>query len=223
VRIHLPSQRGQTFNFLLYDQDTEDRENLHRQDFIGSQKANIGQLCNAPNGEKQLYLVKDGRLVCNRRKEPTMLLVRVVPVFENLGQLELTISGHCLAPTHSLCPTRSYVEFWKPWKDKWLPVARTEMIKTVFGDVNPKFRTMRIPLASLCNGNLSLPIKIRCMGDKVKRDPVLIGEAEVSVGGILSGDNEVIKLENTQPDKCLRGAPGTIRLSDAKILNDRMA
>jgi len=210
VRTNFFFEQVQTLRFDVFDEDTEDQKNLSDHDFVGSCSVNLGQLCHQFSSKKRFPLVKNGRTLTVSGK-PTTLLVRVEEVLENLDELELTISGHGLAAMDWWGTSDPYVEFLKPLEDgSWLPVAKTETIKLT---VNPKFKRMTIKIAHLCNGNYSLPIKVRCLDWNLTCDPMLIGEAEVSVRGILGGNSMDVTLKN--PEK--QGTVGTLRLLDAKI------
>merc|ERR1719320_631628 len=88
-----------------------------------------------------------------------------------------------------------YVEFLKPLEDgSWLPVARTETLKRT---VNPRFKKFSVKLALLCNGDINMPLKVRCLDWNLNNDPDLIGEAEITIKGILSGECNEVRLKNS--------------------------
>merc|ERR1719204_824699 len=89
-----------------------------------------------------------------------------------------------------------FVEFLKPSENGgYLPVARTETIKST---LNPRYRKFHIKLATLCNADINMPLKVRCLDWNLNSDPDLIGEAQVTVRQILGGKNAKVNLKNPQ-------------------------
>jgi len=81
---------------------------------------------------------------------------------------------------------------------------------------------MNVKLARLCNGDINIPIKLRCYDWNLNSDSELIGEAEITVQGILSGENAEVILKNSRGrgkccGLCKRNSFGTIRLMDAVV------
>jgi len=224
VRTRFFGEEGPTLRIYVFDEDDKARQDS---DYIGSCIVNLFKLYKVFSGKQELILTKCGHIVkSNVNGITTSLLVRLEEVRENLGVLKLRVSGHGLAAVNckGLTTSNPYVELLKPLNDNsLLTVARTE---TVYRNLNPVSKTMTIELSRLRNGEPYSLIKLRCMAEKTTEDPVLIGDAQVSVKDILrstlSGDNVDVKLENRNSPLCLHGVwkqdPGIIRLSDAKIL-----
>jgi len=133
---------------------------------MGSCIVNLFNLRNVFSGKQELILTKCGRIVkSNVNGITTALLLRIEEVRENLGMLKLRISGHGLAAVNckGLTRSNSYVELLKPLNDNsLLPFARTE---TLYGTLNPVFKTMTIELSRLHNGDAYSLLKIRCMAE----------------------------------------------------------
>jgi len=219
VRTRFFGEKGPPLRINVFDEDDKARQNS---DFIGRCEVNLFQLCNDVSGEKTFDLRNDGRIVkSNVNDMRTSLLVRVEQVRENLGVLKLGVSGCGLAKMkwNGFGSANPYVELLKPFNENsLLTVARTE---TFYRSLNPVFETMTIELSRLRNEEAYSLLNLRCMSEKRSEDPLLIGEAQVSVEDILSGDNVDVKIKNSNPPSCLHGwwkqDPGIIRLS-AKIL-----
>jgi len=220
VRTDFFFEQVQLLRFDVYDADANDTHDLSRHDFVGSCTANLGELCHAVKQKKQLVLMRDGRHVFGSKRRQTKLLVRVEEVIDNQDELEMTITGHNLAAMDWFGTSDPYVEFLKPLEDgSWLPVARTETLK---GTVNPRFKKFSVKLAMLCNADINIPLKMRCLDWNLNSDPDLIGEAEITVRGILSGENAEVVLKNPQGSQnccgfCARSSYGIIRLRDAQL------
>jgi len=220
VRTDFFFEQVQVLRFDIYDANIDDTRKLSQHDFIGSCTTNLGELCHAVKQKKQLELMKDGRHVFGARRRQTKLLVRVEEVIDNQDELKMTITGHGLAAMDWFGTSDPYVEFLKPLEDgSWLPVARTETLKR---QVNPVFKTFTVKLALLCNGDVNIPLKIKCLDWNLNSDPDLIGEAQITVKGILSGEDAEVILKNKDGAGrccgiCPRSTYGTIRLTDAVI------
>jgi len=220
IRTDFFFEQVQVLRFDIYDADADDTRNLSKHDFIGSCTTNLGELCHAVRQKKQLDLMKGGRNVFGAKRRQTKLLVRVEEVIDNQDELKMTITGHNLAAMDWFGTSDPYVEFLKPLEDgSWLPVARTETLKRT---VNPQFKKFSVKLALLCNGDINIPLKMRCLDWNLNSDPDLIGEAQVTVRGILSGEDAQVILRNPKGHGkccglCSRSSYGTIRLRDAQI------
>jgi len=220
IRTNFFFEQVQLLRFDVYDADHKDLYNLTGHDFVGSCSANLGQLCHAINSKKRFDLMKDGRNVSGANRKKTTLLVRVEEVLDNQDELQMSISGHNLAALDWMGTSDPYIEFCKPLEDgTWLPVARTETIK---GTLNPRWKLMKVKLARLCNGDISIPIQLRCFDWNLNGDPDLIGWAEITVQGILSGENANVTLKNSNGGRkccglCKRTSFGTIRIMDAIV------
>ncbi|MBN3302457.1 CPNE1 protein, partial [Amia calva] len=71
-----------------------------------------------------------------------------------------------------------YLEFYKQTETGWQLAHRTEVIKN---NLNPVWKPFKIPLQSLCNGDLEKPVKVECYDYDNDGSHDLIGTFETNV------------------------------------------
>ncbi|TKS88030.1 Copine-3 [Collichthys lucidus] len=89
-----------------------------------------------------------------------------------LGQLECTLGQDFFGKSDP------YLEFYKQTETGWQLAHRTEVVKN---NLNPTWRPFRIPLQSLCGGDLEKPIKVECYDYDNDGSHDLIGTFETTM------------------------------------------
>uniref|UniRef100_A0A7N6AGT7 Copine-3 n=1 Tax=Anabas testudineus TaxID=64144 RepID=A0A7N6AGT7_ANATE len=169
----------QRLKFCVYDIDNNTYD-LSDDDFLGELECTLGQI------------------VSNRQMTRPLLLKDKRPA----GHGTITISAEeitdtrvadfevlaCRLDKKYLWWSDPFLEFYKQTETGWQLAHRTEVVKN---NLNPIWRPFRIPLRSLCGGNVEIPIKVDCYDHHVSGSHDLIGSfkatlAEMQVGTHIS-------------------------------------
>ncbi|KAM7390762.1 hypothetical protein PAMA_008788 [Pampus argenteus] len=141
----------QKLKFVVYDIDS-DNCNLENADFLGELECTLGQVVSSGKLTKPL-LMKDKRpagkgtiTICAEERTDN----RVV---------EFEVAGRKLDKKDFFGKSDPFLEFYKQTETGWQLAHRTEVVKY---NLNPVWRPFRIPLQSLCGGDVEKSIKIDC-------------------------------------------------------------
>ncbi|XP_041670576.1 copine-3-like isoform X1 [Cheilinus undulatus] len=141
----------QKLKFEVYDIDSENCS-LRDADFLGELECTLGQIVSSRKLTKPL-LMKDKRpagrgtiTVCAEERTDN----RVV---------EFEASARKLDKKDFFGKSDPFLEFYRQTETGWQLAHRTEVVKN---NLNPNWRPFRIPLQSLCGGDVEKPIKVDC-------------------------------------------------------------
>uniref|UniRef100_A0A7N6B0F2 Copine-3 n=1 Tax=Anabas testudineus TaxID=64144 RepID=A0A7N6B0F2_ANATE len=159
----------QRLKFCVYDIDNNTYD-LSDDDFLGELECTLGQI------------------VSNRQMTRPLLLKDKRPA----GHGTITISAEeitdtrvadfevlaCRLDKKYLWWSDPFLEFYKQTETGWQLAHRTEVVKN---NLNPIWRPFRIPLRSLCGGNVEIPIKVDCYDHHVSGSHDLIGSFKATL------------------------------------------
>uniref|UniRef100_A0A3P8W100 Copine-3 n=1 Tax=Cynoglossus semilaevis TaxID=244447 RepID=A0A3P8W100_CYNSE len=158
----------QKLKFGVYDIDNKTVD-LSDDDFLGELECTLGQVVSSKKLIRPLVL---------KNKSPA-------------GKGTITVSGtgfHCFSwclynlYIHFLLDlfgkSDPYLEFYKQTATSWQLAHRTEVVKN---NLNPTWRPFRIPLQSLCGGDMDKPIKVECYDYDNDGSHDLIGTFETTM------------------------------------------
>uniref|UniRef100_A0AAR2LM02 Copine-3 n=1 Tax=Pygocentrus nattereri TaxID=42514 RepID=A0AAR2LM02_PYGNA len=125
----------QKLRFSLYDIDNKTID-LSDDDFLGELECTLGQIVSS--GKLTRPLLKN--------KRPA-------------GKGTITVNVLYSSILDFFGKSDPYLEFYRQMETGWQLAHRTEVVKN---NLNPTWRPFRIPLQSLCGGDMEKPIKVEC-------------------------------------------------------------
>ncbi|XP_029313216.1 copine-3-like isoform X2 [Cottoperca gobio] len=141
----------QKMRFELHDIDGE-TSNLQDADFLGELECTLGQVVSSRKLTRPLVM-KDKRpagkgtiTICAEERTDN----RVV---------DFEVAGRKLDKKDFFGKSDPFLEFYKQTETGWQLAHRTEVVKNT---LNPTWRPFRIPLQSLCGGDVEKSIKVDC-------------------------------------------------------------
>ncbi|XP_063307354.1 copine-3 [Pelobates fuscus] len=142
----------QKLKFGVYDIDNKTVD-LSDDDFLGAFECTLGQIVSSKKLTRPL-LLKNGKPAGKGS-----ITIYAEEVKDN-RVVEFEVEARKLDNKDFFGKSDPYLEFYKQGEDgRWQMVHRTEVIKN---NLNPVWRPFKIPLRSLCNGEMDKPIKIEC-------------------------------------------------------------
>uniref|UniRef100_H2TI98 Copine-3 n=1 Tax=Takifugu rubripes TaxID=31033 RepID=H2TI98_TAKRU len=169
----------QKLRFELYDIDS-DNCNLQEADFLGELECTLGQIVSSKKLMRPLVM-KDKRpagkgsitIFAEERTDS-----RVVEFEVAARKLD---KKNIFWGSDSLCDSDPFLEFYKQTGTGWQLAHRTEVVKN---NLNPTWKPFRIPLQSLCGGDVEKPIKVDCFDHNNSGSHEIIGCFETNLAHI---------------------------------------
>nr|XP_039249709.1 copine-3-like [Styela clava] len=161
----------QKLRFQVFDIDNS-TSTLKDDDFLGKLKCTLGNIVSAKTYQQALML--------KGKKQAGKSLIKIVAeeISDN-NELALTVKGSKLDNKDFMGKSDPFLEFWRENDDKtWSLAHRTEVVKN---SLDPVWKTMTIPMHSLCKGNYSNKIKVICSDWDDDGGHDVIGEFYTSV------------------------------------------
>uniref|UniRef100_A0A6Q2YFH9 Copine-3 n=1 Tax=Esox lucius TaxID=8010 RepID=A0A6Q2YFH9_ESOLU len=140
----------QKLKFGIYDIDNKTVD-LNDDDFLGQLECTLGQVVSSRKHTRPLVLK-------NNKPAGKGTITVSVPAFFAIRQflflflIDLNIQDF-------FGKSDPYLEFYKQTETGWQLAHRTEVVKN---NLNPTWKPFRIPLQSLCGGEMDKPIKVEC-------------------------------------------------------------
>ncbi|XP_049420810.1 copine-3-like isoform X1 [Epinephelus fuscoguttatus] len=163
----------QKLRFEVYDIDS-DNHSLQDADFLGELECTLGQIVSSRKLTRPLVM-KDKRpagkgtiTICAEERTDN----RVV---------EFEAAGRKLDKKDFWGKSDPFLEFHKQTETGWQLAHRTEMVKNT---LNPVWRPFRIPMQSLCGGDVEKRIKVDCYDYNSSGSHDFIGSFETSLCAI---------------------------------------
>ncbi|XP_029447474.1 copine-3 [Rhinatrema bivittatum] len=161
----------QNLKFGIYDIDNKTID-LGDDDFLGEFECTLGQVVSSKKIMRPLVL---------KNKKPAgkgTITIAAEEVKDNRVLL-FEVAARKLDNKDLFGKSDPYLEFHKQTPDgRWQMVHRTEVIKN---NLNPVWRPFKIPLHSLCNGDLEKTIKVECYDYDNDGSHDLIGSFETRI------------------------------------------
>ncbi|XP_026148539.1 copine-3-like isoform X1 [Mastacembelus armatus] len=160
----------QKLKFSVLDIDSANGS-LQDADFLGELECTLGQIVSSRKLTKPLVM-KDKRpagkgtiTICAEERTDS----RVV---------ELDVAARKLDKKDFFGKSDPFLEFYRQTETGWLLAHRTEVVKN---NLNPVWRPFRIPLQSLCGGDVEKPIKVDCYDYNNSGSHELIGSFQTTL------------------------------------------
>ncbi|XP_072267063.1 copine-3 [Pyxicephalus adspersus] len=142
----------QKVKFGIYDIDNNTYD-LGDDDFLGECEITLGQIVSSKKLTKPLVM-KNGRPAAKGT-----ITVFAEEIKDN-RTVQFEMEARKLDNKDFFGKSDPYLEFYRQGDDgRWQMVHRTEVVKN---NLNPVWKPFKIPLRSLCNGDMEKPIRVEC-------------------------------------------------------------
>uniref|UniRef100_A0AAX7V3K3 Copine-3 n=1 Tax=Astatotilapia calliptera TaxID=8154 RepID=A0AAX7V3K3_ASTCA len=141
----------QKLKFGVYDIDNKTID-LTDDDFLGELECTLGQVVSSKKLTRPLVL---------KNKSPAgkgTITINAEEIKDN-RVVNFEVAARKLDNKDLFGKSDPYLEFYKQTETGWQLAHRTEVVKN---NLNPTWRPFRIPLQSLCGGDMEKPIKVEC-------------------------------------------------------------
>uniref|UniRef100_A0A3B4CVY9 Copine-3 n=2 Tax=Pygocentrus nattereri TaxID=42514 RepID=A0A3B4CVY9_PYGNA len=140
----------QKLRFSLYDIDNKTID-LSDDDFLGELECTLGQIVSS--GKLTRPLLK------NKRPAGKGTITISAEEIKDNRVVNFEAEARKLDKKDFFGKSDPYLEFYRQMETGWQLAHRTEVVKN---NLNPTWRPFRIPLQSLCGGDMEKPIKVEC-------------------------------------------------------------
>nr|XP_020464514.1 copine-3-like isoform X3 [Monopterus albus] len=204
----------QKMKFSVYDIDSANCS-LHDADFLGEMECTLGQIVSSRKLTRPLVMTdkaaagKGTITICAEERTDN----RVV---------ELDVAARKLDKKDFFGKSDPFLEFYKQTESGWQLAHRTEVVKN---NLNPVWRPFRIPLQSLCVGDVEKSIKIDCYDYNNSGSHELIGSFQTTLCQILEASKayaaefECINSKKKEKKKSYKNS-GVIIIKQCKIVKE---
>ncbi|GCB63596.1 copine-3-like [Scyliorhinus torazame] len=169
----------QKLKFGVYDIDNKTID-LSDDDFLGELECTLGQIVSSRKLTRPLVLR-------NRRPAGKGTITIFAEEIKDNRVVNFEAQARNLDKKDFFGKSDPYLEFYKQTEDgRWQMAHRTEVIKN---NLNPSWRPFRIPLRSLCSGDLQRPVKVDCYDYDNDGSHDLIGIFETNVTKLLAASH----------------------------------
>ncbi|XP_036376796.1 copine-3-like isoform X1 [Megalops cyprinoides] len=141
----------QKMKFAVYDIDNNTYD-LSDDDFLGELECTLGQIVSSRKLTRPLVL---------KNKKPAgkgTITICAEEISDNRA-VNFEVDARKLDKKDFFGKSDPYLEFYRQTETGWQLAHRTEVVKR---NLNPSWRPFRIPLQSLCGGDMQRPIKVEC-------------------------------------------------------------
>ncbi|XP_051910702.1 copine-3-like isoform X1 [Hippocampus zosterae] len=160
----------QKLKFGIYDIDNKTID-LSDDDFLGELECTLGQVVSSKKLTRPLVL---------KNKSPAgkgTITISAEEIKDN-RVVNFEVEARKLDNKDFFGKSDPYLEFYKMTETGWQLAHRTEVVKN---NLNPTWRPFRIPLQSLCGGDMEKPIKVDCFDYDSDGSHDLIGTFETTM------------------------------------------
>ncbi|XP_037612361.1 copine-3-like isoform X2 [Sebastes umbrosus] len=204
----------QKLRFELYDIDS-DNYSLQDADFLGELECTLGQVVSSRKLTRPLVM-KD--------KSPAGKGTITICAEERTDNrvVEFEVAGRKLDKKDFFGKSDPFLEFYKQTETGWQLSHRTEVVKNT---LNPVWRPFRIPLQSLCGGDVEKSIKVDCYDYNNSGSHDFIGSFETTLSQIqqasqtYAAEFECINSKKKQKKKGYKNS-GVIIVKQCKIVKE---
>ncbi|XP_004080980.1 copine-3 [Oryzias latipes] len=160
----------QKLKFGIYDIDNKTID-LSDDDFLGQLECNLGQVVSSKKLTRPLVLKN------NKPAGKGTITICAEEIKDN-RMVNFEVEARKLDNKDLFGKSDPYLEFYRQTDSTWQLAHRTEVVKN---NLNPTWRPFRIPLQSLCGGDLDKPIKVECYDYDSDGSHDLIGTFETTM------------------------------------------
>ncbi|XP_078147395.1 copine-3-like [Centroberyx gerrardi] len=165
----------QRLKFCVYDIDNNTYD-LSDDDFLGELECTLGQIVSSKQMTRSLLLK-------NKRPAGHGTITICAEEITDTRVAHFEVSARKLDKKY-LWWSDPFLEFYKQTETRWQLAHRTEVVKN---NLNPVWRPFRIPLRSLCGGEVERPIKVDCYDHHVSGSHDLIGSFKTTLSELQMG------------------------------------
>ncbi|XP_053268228.1 copine-3 isoform X2 [Pleuronectes platessa] len=142
----------QKLKFEVYDIDSENCS-LQEADFLGEVECTLGQVVSSKKITRPLVM---------KNKSPAGKGTITISGEERTDNrvVEFDMAARKLDKKDFFGKSDPFLEFFKQTETGWMLAHRTEVVKK---NLNPTWKRFRVPLQSLCGGDVEKPIKVDCL------------------------------------------------------------
>ncbi|XP_026871617.2 copine-3 isoform X1 [Electrophorus electricus] len=141
----------QKLRFAIYDIDSKAIE-LNDHDFLGEMECSLGQIVSSGKLTRPLLLK-------NKKPAGKGTITVIAEEIKDNRVVNFEVDARKLDKKDFFGKSDPYLEFYRQTETAWQLAHRTEVVKN---NLNPTWRPFRIPLQSLCGGDMEKPIKVEC-------------------------------------------------------------
>ncbi|XP_075968696.1 copine-3-like isoform X2 [Anarhichas minor] len=204
----------QKLKFEVYDIDSENGS-LQDADFLGELECTLGQVVSSRKLTRPLVM---------KNKTPAGKGTISICAEERTDNrvVEFEAAGRKLDKKDFFGKSDPFLEFYKQAETGWQLAHRTEVVKN---NLNPIWRPFRIPLQSLCGGDVEKSIKVECYDYNNSGSHDLIGSFETTLSQIqqasqtYAAEFQCINSKKKQKKKGYKNS-GVIVVTQCKIVKD---
>ncbi|XP_056290365.1 copine-3-like isoform X2 [Pseudoliparis swirei] len=204
----------QKLKFVVYDIDS-DNNSLQDADFLGELECTLGQVVSSKKLTRPLVM---------KNKKPAGKGTIAISAEERTDNrvVEFEVAGRKLDKKDFFGKSDPFLEFYKQAGTGWQLAHRTEVVKN---NLNPTWRPFRIPMQSLCGGDVEKSIKVDCYDYNNSGSHDFIGSFETTLSQIQQDSQtyavefECINSNKKQKKKGYKNS-GVIVVKQCKIVKD---
>uniref|UniRef100_A0A3B3VCV8 Copine-3 n=1 Tax=Poecilia latipinna TaxID=48699 RepID=A0A3B3VCV8_9TELE len=198
----------QKLRFELYDIDSENCT-PEEADFLGQFECTLGQIVSSKKLTKPLV---------KRNKTPAGKGTITICAEERNDNrvVALEVAARSLDKKDFFGKSDPFLEFYKQTETGWQLAHRTEVVKC---NLNPIWKPFRIPIQSLCDGDVEKSIKIDCYDYNNSGSHDFIGSFLTSLCQIQQAEFECINSKKKQKKKGYKNS-GIIIIKQCKIVKE---
>ncbi|KAJ7993442.1 hypothetical protein DPEC_G00272480 [Dallia pectoralis] len=160
----------QRLKFKVFDIDNKTVD-LSDDDFLGELECTLGQVVSSRTLTRPLVLAP------KRPAGKGTITISAEEIKDN-RMVNFEAEARKLDKKDFFGKSDPYLEFYKQTGTGWLLAHRTEVVTR---NLNPTWKPFRIPLQSLCDGDMNKPIKVECYDYNNNGSPDLIGIFETNM------------------------------------------
>ncbi|KAM6908752.1 copine-3-like isoform 2-T3 [Lycodopsis pacificus] len=204
----------QKLKFEVYDIDSENGS-LQDADFLGELECTLGQVVSSRKLTRPLVM---------KNKTPAGKGTISICAEERTDNrvVEFEAAGRKLDKKDFFGKSDPFLEFYKQTETGWQLAHRTEVVKN---NLNPIWRPFRIPLQSLCGGDVEKSIKVECYDYNNSGSHDFIGSFETTLSQIqqasqtYAAEFQCINSKKKEKKKGYKNS-GVIVVTQCKIVKD---
>ncbi|XP_041824476.1 copine-3-like isoform X2 [Melanotaenia boesemani] len=204
----------QKLRFEVYDIDSE-KCSPEEADFLGQLECTLGQIVSSRTFTK--------RLVRRDQSPAGNGSITIWAEERNDNRVvEFEVAARKLDKKDFFGKSDPFLEFYKQTETGWQLTHRTEVVKS---NLNPSWRPFRIPLQSLCGGDVEKPIKVDCYDHNNSGSHDFIGSFQASLSQIqqatltYAAEFDCINSSKKQRKKGYKNS-GIIIVKQAKVVKE---
>uniref|UniRef100_A0A6Q2YHF1 Copine-3 n=1 Tax=Esox lucius TaxID=8010 RepID=A0A6Q2YHF1_ESOLU len=197
----------QRLKFQIYDIDNKTVD-LSDDDFLGELDCTLGQV------RPHVTHVK----TCDRRPYPgKVAVVRIrAEEIKDSRVVNFEAEARKLDKKDFFGKSDPFLEFYKQNETGWQLAHRTEVVKR---NLNPTWRPFRVPLQSLCDGDMDKPIKVECYDHNNDGSHDLIGIFETNMKRLQEAEFECINSQKKQKKKGYKNS-GVVSVKMCQVVKE---